>query len=70
MPFSLALMRHIGKAVAGSGLPGRNRRVPLRQRGAHGLAGSRGQGLFCVFGSGAGLGVDGGGGTCSCYRHY
>lgn len=41
MPFSSALVRHVWEALASSGLPGRNQQVPLWQRGANSLAGSK-----------------------------
>lgn len=46
MPFSSALVRHICKALAASGLPGRTGQVPLWHRGANSLIGSKLSGLF------------------------
>lgn len=47
MLFSSALVRHIWETLASSGLPGRNQQVPLWQKGANSLTGSKRQGLFC-----------------------
>lgn len=47
MPSSSALLRHIWKALAGSGLPGRTGQVPLWQRGGSSFTGSKQWGLFC-----------------------